>query len=408
MIRMYVTIPNGRVEYSTGIKVDSKNFDKEYLSKGKEPIKNSASESDHYNSLLSSMKSEAIRLSEIIRVNGEEVSTKEFKSKLDQKFKPKRMDNNSPSTFIDYLELWISQRESGKKLNKNGKSFKRATIRKAKTLRSSLYRFIKHLKKRDLKFEEINDVFYERYKKFNFDVEKKSISTFSNLVKDIKTVINEAIEDGFIQERRYSLRKFISPTYESDSVALTLDQLELIHQVHLEDESLDKARDFFLIGCYTALRYSDLMNLTDAKVSNGYIRVKQIKTDGFVTIPISKRVEPIFEKYPNKFPKIDFGLHAYNTKVRKVAKLAGLDKFVQIRRSNGGHVIVEEKRLFELISSHTARRTYATNMFKLGLPTSLIMAVTGHKTESSFLLYIKATNEDKARMMMEMMKKLDL
>ena len=67
---------------------------------------------------------------------------------------------------------------------------------------------------------------------------------------------------------------------------------------------------------------------------------------------------------------------------------------------------VDPVPFYMMISSHTGRRSYATMMFKAGVPTLLIMAVTGHKTEAAFLRYIRATNEDKARMMSEMMNKL--
>jgi integrase len=81
---------------------------------------------------------------------------------------------------------------------------------------------------------------------------------------------------------------------------------------------------------------------------------------------------------------------------------------VQVKSFNGGIEKAEMKPLNELISSHTARRSYATIMFKLGVPTMLIMSATGHKTESSFLKYIRANNEDKAMLMADYLKRLDL
>lgn len=54
---------------------------------------------------------------------------------------------------------------------------------------------------------------------------------------------------------------------------------------------------------------------------------------------------------------------------------------------------------WEMISSHTARRSFATNEYLAGTPTLTIMAITGHKTEKSFLRYIKLTSAEHAKLL---------
>jgi integrase len=54
---------------------------------------------------------------------------------------------------------------------------------------------------------------------------------------------------------------------------------------------------------------------------------------------------------------------------------------------------------YDLITSHTGRRSFCTNMYKRGLPTLMIMSISGHKTEKSFLKYIKVRQEEHAAMM---------
>lgn len=409
LVRMYVTIPSGRVEYSTGVKVDAKHFISEYMEKGKEPIKVSAPNFDELNTRLNTIYRETLNLRNRITSTKEDVSIKEFKSRLDILCKPKR-DGESidGSTFIDYLELLISLRKSGKKLQPNGKVYSAANVRKLKTLLSSLQRFIKHSRKRDLKFEDINDQFYDKYKSFCFDTENKSISTFSVLIKDIKAVLNEAISDGYTKDTSFNKKSFISPQFEADSVALKQEHLDKIQNLEIKDKEFDKVRDLFLLGCYTALRHSDLTNLDISKVDENFIRVKQQKTGSYVSIPVTKAMKKILDKYPDSFPKLDINLNTYNDKIKKIAELAGLTESISTIETKGGKSKKVTMPLYKLVSSHTARRTYATVMFKLGIPTSLIMAVTGHKAEKSFLKYVKATNEDKAKMMAELMKKLDM
>lgn len=52
-----------------------------------------------------------------------------------------------------------------------------------------------------------------------------------------------------------------------------------------------------------------------------------------------------------------------------------------------------------MITTHTARRSFATNLFLDGVPAITIMKITGHKTEKAFLLYIKITPNENAKIL---------
>ena len=68
-------------------------------------------------------------------------------------------------------------------------------------------------------------------------------------------------------------------------------------------------------------------------------------------------------------------------------------------RTVGGKLVTETFEKWEQVSSHTGRRSFCTNMYKRGLPTLMIMSVSGHKTEKSFLKYIKVKQSEHAEMM---------
>ena len=81
--------------------------------------------------------------------------------------------------------------------------------------------------------------------------------------------------------------------------------------------------------------------------------------------------------------------------------MAGIDEEVTINKNVGG---VNEQRIYkkyELVCTHTARRSFATNAYKSGVPTIAIMKITGHTKESTFLRYIKVSAEENAEMLME-------
>jgi integrase len=73
-----------------------------------------------------------------------------------------------------------------------------------------------------------------------------------------------------------------------------------------------------------------------------------------------------------------------------------LKKKVEVIKIKNGLKVYEKVEKFKLISTHTARRSFATNCYKKNVPSIVIMGVTGHKTESSFLKYIKITSKEKA------------
>ena len=96
----------------------------------------------------------------------------------------------------------------------------------------------------------------------------------------------------------------------------------------------------------------------------------------------------------------------FNDYIKEAAKLSGLTKKEGVTRTEGGVTRTEYKEQWELITSHTGRRSFATNAYKRGIPTITIMAITGHKTEKAFLKYIKIKQEEHARIMAEQWEKI--
>ena len=84
--------------------------------------------------------------------------------------------------------------------------------------------------------------------------------------------------------------------------------------------------------------------------------------------------------------------------------MAGLNDEVTITHTenNDGSVerVTQSFSKWECVTAHTARRSFATNMYKRGYPTLMIMKITGHKTEKAFLSYIKVSEEENAEKML--------
>ena len=118
------------------------------------------------------------------------------------------------------------------------------------------------------------------------------------------------------------------------------------------------------------------------------------KTGKTVVIPLSKKALRILEKRD-----FSFDTHSeqdINRKIKVIGKMAGIDESFTKNITLGGKVVEQEFKKYEKITNHTARRSFATNLYLEGVPTLDIMQMTGHTTEKAFLRYIRVTPEQTA------------
>lgn len=185
---------------------------------------------------------------------------------------------------------------------------------------------------------------------------------------------------------------------ESSSFAVFLSMNEITRIYYYENltRKQQRIRDLFIIGCLTGLRYSDYSNLNKEDFQDEFI-VKTTKKTNRVIIPLHEYVKEILEKYEYDLPK-NISIQYFNRYVKLICKKIGLNEVITNSYMRGNKIITESKEKWELISSHTARRSAATNMYMTGrMKTSDIMTTTGHTTESSFFRYIKTSTEDKVK-----------
>lgn len=187
------------------------------------------------------------------------------------------------------------------------------------------------------------------------------------------------------------------PTF---AVFLSMNDITRIYYYKFEKQDKRKARerirDLFVIGCLTALAYSDYSTLTTENLQNGFIIKKTKKTKTDIKIPAHDYVKEIFNKYNGDIPN-KYCIQYFNKYIKLIMHEIGFTEKITFSYTKGGKLHTVTKEKWELISSHTARRSAATNMYLTGrMKTLEIMRLTGHKSENSFLRYIKLTNEDTA------------
>lgn len=221
-------------------------------------------------------------------------------------------------------------------------------------------------------------------------------STLRNFYQKTVSALRKAQRAGY----KVSLEPFTElkvKDEDSSAIYFTEQELALIEALSLKPESA-QIRDIFLVGCYTALRYSDYSRLSEDNFCDGLLHIKTRKTGTAVTIPVHPCIRRIIER--NKgygFLKYLNSQQNFNKVIKNVCKRAGITQKILIERTEGFRVVHRMIPKYQLVSSHTARRTGATNMYLAGIPPFRIMLITGHKTESAFYRYIRIQKEENAK-----------
>lgn len=234
-------------------------------------------------------------------------------------------------------------------------------------------------------------------------------ATFSVL----KVWLNAAKAERLFDGETY--KKYVSKGADVDNIYLTKDEIERMYRLDIPSliakgeidakSTIEKTRDLFVIGCWTGLRRSDINRLEKAlfDIEKRTITIVTEKTGEMVTIPMHPFIEELYKKYDGNFPKLTDKANT-NRHLQEIGRHAQIDDNVMVKETRGGKIDSHIYKKYQLIRMHTARRSFATNMFLDGMPTINIMKFTGHTTETNFLKYIKITREENAEMMRKFFK----
>ena len=232
------------------------------------------------------------------------------------------------------------------------------------------------------------------------DTTRTSEGTIGRWVKTVRGWISRARNEGI---HGYDHHKHPEWTVKEADVlrfALTQKQLQSFLDWKIPEAprgggprtGVAKARDLFCVQCSTGVRVSDLPQIIEqynANPKRETFTVHMKKTDAGVTIPVMNLIRKVAERHGGKLPELG-ALPRYNKLLRKGAELSGLftDTMLKPVLDERGHRSMQEVKQWELVTSHAARRTFATFLVSKGVATRTVMSMTGHKVESEFNKYV--------------------
>lgn len=278
-------------------------------------------------------------------------------------------------------------------------TFAPSTIRSLKRNQTRILNFEKS-KGRKLYLEGIKTRDIESLVSYLQESSNHAKNTIADLIKTVKTVLKWAKEEGMANEME--MPKLQVSWEDVPNVYLNEVELQHLFQMDLsQSPKLDRVRDLFLIGCWTGLRFSDFTNLKPENISGNTAKIRTQKTGQIVTIPIHPVVKSILEKYSGEIPPA-ISNQKMNDYLKDLCKLALFEDRSIESITRGGKKESSFKPKWEMVSTHTARRSFATNQYKAGFPSILLMKITGHQTEKAFLKYIKVDQEEASEKLAEM------
>ena len=254
---------------------------------------------------------------------------------------------------------------------------------------------------------DFDTITLEWYYDFNdwCNIKGYKMNTTGMFIKTLKTFMNSAVDKELTNNLAFRSKKFSVYREETDSIYLNEKELKEFWHLDLSNTPRKEiARDLFLLGAYTGLRVSDFNNINkdSIKVENGVkmLKLKTEKTGKVVAIPMHPVVNAILNKNNGQPPQRIPDQHI-NELIKEVAKTLELNERVELNYNRSGHMVTEFKFKHELVTNHTARRSFCTNAYLSNMNTDDIMALSGHTTYKNFRKYIKVSAEETAIRMSE-------
>nr|DAM03134.1 MAG TPA: Integrase [Caudoviricetes sp.] len=273
-----------------------------------------------------------------------------------------------------------------------------------------------------LRFIDINMNFYNTFKRWlinsTYTKGDEEIHYTKNYIgamfKNI-TRFMTASQGEFHDFKGHEEKEFKVDREDTDAIYLTVDELNKIYNLEFTEElllsngfdkrihniktaikSLNEERDRFLFGCFTALRHSDYSRLDTLHFKDDIIRIWTVKKDKKVFIPMHHQLRELLKRRNNMLP-LPISDQKHNKQIKTIGKLAGINEDVILTKTRGGKRIEVVKPKYEFITSHTARRSGATNMYLAGVDLKFIQDILGHSKVEQTISYIKVSAEDNAK-----------
>lgn len=402
----FIKSENKNFKYSTGLRI--KPIDWDFVNRFPKLKRGHLGKENKYlRDVLTNYKNELELALKTNNIENEILTKIKLKDHFNKVFKESKstLNTTKQTNLINLIDFFLTKKQSTNGVSKDW-------VNKYKNLKNKILLFDLYNKK-ETTIQDVTPIWIDEYcgflRKISFLLKdkpyKKKIDSLGLKMKLPKTNYNDNTLHRhikylltFINWTRDNFKNLDIPViknpikdFETDDVHLTSKEVSLIENVILENDSLNKTRDLFLVGVYSGQRFSDYSVFDKSDLVEDVIIKRAEKTERKNMIPYHKKLKDILDKYDWKLPVISG--QKFNPKLKQVCRLAGITQKVKKTNYKGNEKEVKIVEKCEMVSSHTARRTFITLSSERGVPDHIIMKVTGIKDPKTLLKYKKTNSK---------------
>lgn len=334
---------------------------------------------DEINEKLQKLESKIQDISLYFRANKFEITKDLFLEKFDSS------EQIITIAEVDFFQCFAEYIDKGKSMKTPN------TIKGQTTVKNYLEFFCKE-NGISLSFDKIDEDFFESLRDYSYEIKKMKQNYFAKVIKVLKSYLNWATEKGYNTTREFE--KFRAVEHDIDIVYLTFEELMKLYEKDFESDRLSHVRDFYCMGCFTGLRFSDLSKLHLANISEDHIvlSIQKTKTQNHA-IKLNKYAKAILEKYKGTIyePLPIISSQKFNEYIKDCCELAEITQPFTTHWFVGNKKKSLTQAKCKFITSHTARKTFITNSLLLGMEPKAIKKIANIKKDAVLDKYMKVT-----------------
>jgi site-specific recombinase XerD len=373
-IMLYVRgIPRGNktpIVFATGEFVPKASWDAK-----RKRVKPSFTGSPEMNALLDKYESDALKLCREFAVKGDNTDFQAVRDALTRLFKPELFAESND--FFDVFDRYTEAKAI---------EWQPASLKKAQTLKNYLRQFAEETAQ-ELRFESIDKKFQDGFTLFLLKRVGLQNNSVAKTFGHFRSFMNWCAERAYTSNLTF--KTFRMKTEKIEVIALTREELTRLYNFDFaEHPSLDKVRDVFCFQCFTGQRFSDIAAFRYNAVIDNVWHVRTTKTRDVIHVPLTDNALAILDKYREHGALPIISSQKTNEYVKEACKIAGIDQPVTITRYQANKRIERHEPKYNLIATHTARRSFVTLSLESGMRPEVLMRITGHTSLKMLNKYI--------------------
>lgn len=381
-LRVFITYNKRKFSYSLGVHVDKSKWDM--------TMQRCKRNTTHGKSFTPAIKinAEIQRYEETIQsvANSfkESPTIEDFKAALDKEFKREKKTVQKEG-FFDLYERYI--REQGSICN-----WSDSVLRNHNKILKEWKLF-----DAEMSIDKINPDTIDKFTIFQIRLGHQNETT-NKKISMSKWFFRWLVAKGLLADISFTAHKTHLKRSSRVVVFLTWEELMKVYNHTFERPNLSRARDFFCLCCFTSLRYSDAAALKKTDIYDDAIHITTQKTNDKITIELNNYSRTILQRYADNdtdkaLPVISN--QNMNVYVKEVCRQCGINEKLTDIYYIGEKKYVETKEKWEMIGTHSGRRTFICNALMLGIAPNVVMKWTGHSDYKSMQPYIDIADEAK-------------